>query len=52
MSDGWFGAGIDEYIRLRLKASLAPTYVYLFDHKGAASFTEIFEGGREDYYGM
>lgn len=57
MSDGWFVAGIDEYIRLRLKSfkatpkNVAPTYVYLFEHKGAASFSELFKGGREKFYG-
>lgn len=57
MSDGWFIAGIDEYIRLRLKSykaapnTVAPTYVYLFEHKGAASFSELFKGGREMFYG-
>ncbi|XP_055911613.1 venom carboxylesterase-6 [Eupeodes corollae] len=58
ITDGWFTAGLDEYLRLRVdalskdKTSVGPTYVYLFDHKGAASFTEIFEGGKEDYYGV
>ncbi|XP_030378452.1 venom carboxylesterase-6 isoform X2 [Scaptodrosophila lebanonensis] len=51
ISDGWFIAGIDEYLRLRMAAGKAPTYVYLFDHKGAASFSEIFKGGHDDYYG-
>ncbi|KAH8289553.1 hypothetical protein KR054_007143 [Drosophila jambulina] len=54
ISDGWFVAGIDEYMRLRLNqkdAAVAPTYVYLFDHKGAASFSEIFKGERNEFYG-
>ncbi|XP_017045883.1 venom carboxylesterase-6 [Drosophila ficusphila] len=52
ISDGWFVAGIDEYLRLRMsQEGVAPTYVYLFDHKGAASFTEIFKGGRNEFYG-
>nr|XP_016942030.1 venom carboxylesterase-6 [Drosophila suzukii] len=52
ISDGWFVAGIDEYLRLRVsQEGVAPTYVYLFDHKGAASFTEIFKGGRNEFYG-
>lgn len=57
MTDGWFTGGLDEYLRLRLdalaskKTPVGSTYVYQFDHKGAASFTEIFEGGKEDYYG-
>ncbi|SPP78197.1 venom carboxylesterase-6 [Drosophila guanche] len=51
ISDGWFVAGIDEYLRLRLSQSGGPTYVYLFDHKGAASFSEIFKGERNEFYG-
>ncbi|XP_075154385.1 venom carboxylesterase-6 [Haematobia irritans] len=57
ISDGWFVAGIDEYIRLRMNnykehdKKVGPTYVYLFQHKGAASFSELFKGGREDFYG-
>lgn len=56
-TDGWFFAGIDEYLRIRLlggskqTSKPGPTYVYLFSHKGQASFTEIFEGGRENFYG-
>ncbi|GAB0091519.1 Carboxylic ester hydrolase [Sergentomyia squamirostris] len=55
-SDGWFVAGFDEYLRIRLtksdRKSVGPTFVYLFAHKGSASFTEIFKGGREKYYGV
>ncbi|XP_002011173.3 venom carboxylesterase-6 [Drosophila mojavensis] len=52
ISDGWFVAGVDEYLQLRLDdQQLAPTYVYLFDHKGAASFSEIFKGARNEFYG-
>lgn len=52
-TDGWFLAGMDEYTAKRLAQGSAagPTYVYLFAHKGEASFTEIFEGGREEFYG-
>lgn len=48
---------MDEYLRIRLlggnkrTAKPGPTYVYLFSHKGQASFTEIFHGGRESFYG-
>jgi carboxylesterase type B len=49
-------AGMDEYLKIRLnkgaKGKVGPTYVYYFNHKGAASFTEIFKGGRENYYGV
>lgn len=44
-------AGVDEYLQLRLDDQLAPTYVYLFDHKGAASFSEIFKGAHNEFYG-
>lgn len=51
-TDGWFLGAMDWYLRLRLsQKSAAPTYVYLFTHKGSASFTEIFHGGREAYHG-
>lgn len=30
---------------------MPPFYVYLFEHRGPASFSELFKGGREDYYG-
>lgn len=57
-SDAWFLAGMDEYLRIRLTKSntvagnVGPTYVYLFAQRTAASFTEIFEGGKEKYYGV
>nr|XP_029723886.1 venom carboxylesterase-6-like [Aedes albopictus] len=56
-SDAWFLAGMDEYLRIRLTKSntlgtVGPTYVYLFAQRTAASFTEIFEGGKENYYGV
>lgn len=55
-SDAWFVAGFDEYLRIRLTKSkgkrVGSTFVYLFAHKGSASFTEIFKGGRENYYGV
>lgn len=51
-TDGWFLQGMDLYLQERLsQANAAPTYVYLFTHHGAASFTEIFQGGRENFYG-
>ncbi|XP_039430550.1 venom carboxylesterase-6 [Culex pipiens pallens] len=55
-SDAWFLAGMDEYLRIRLeggrKTPVGPTFVYLFAQRTAASFTEIFEGGKENYYGV
>lgn len=51
-TDGWFLEAMDQYLELRLEhKKRAPTYVYLFTHKAAASFTEIFKGGRENYWG-
>lgn len=45
--------GLDLYLRQRLTHSKsAPTFVYLYSHKGPASFTEIFGGERETYYGV
>ncbi|XP_053697726.1 juvenile hormone esterase [Sabethes cyaneus] len=55
-TDAWFLAGMDEYLHIRLrgdqKRTVGPTFVYLFAQKTAASFTEIFEGGKENYYGV
>lgn len=51
-TDGWFLEAMDQYLELRLShKNIAATYVYLFTHKGSASFTEIFEGGQENYWG-
>lgn len=56
VTDGWFWHGIENYLRIRLEKSdqskVGPTFVYLFNHKAAASFTELFKGGREKYYGV
>lgn len=56
---------MDEYLKIRLSSHAinvdgtrpstmvaGPTYVYLFAHKGESSFTEIFKGGPEEYYGV
>uniref|UniRef100_A0AAG5D402 Carboxylic ester hydrolase n=1 Tax=Anopheles atroparvus TaxID=41427 RepID=A0AAG5D402_ANOAO len=54
-SDAWFLAGLDEYLRIRLRVNsktVGPTYVYMFAQKASSSFTEIFEGGHENYYGV
>lgn len=44
---------MDEYLvnRLAQGDAAGPTYVYLFAHRGAASFTEIFLGGSDSDYG-
>lgn len=55
-SDSWFFAGIDEYVKRRIEYQVndfsTKTYVYMLAQKGAASFTEIFEAGTEEYYGI
>lgn len=51
-TDGWFFHAMIDYIKLRFaNERRADTFVYLFTHKGACSFTEIFKGGAENYYG-
>lgn len=55
-SDGWFYAGFNEYLKLRFtgqnfSANAAPTFVYLFAHKGESSLTEYFGGDKETFYG-
>lgn len=40
-------------MRIRLANKRAgPTFVYLFAHKGQASFSEIFKGDPETFYGV
>ncbi|XP_049311515.1 juvenile hormone esterase-like [Bactrocera dorsalis] len=55
-SDGWFIAGIDEYIKQRVEAQnsnrLPPFYVYLFEHRSPASFSELFGADPEDFFGV
>ena len=51
-TDGWFFHAMIDYLKLRFTdEKRAETFVYLFTHKGACSFTEIFKGGSEAYYG-
>ncbi|XP_031636223.1 venom carboxylesterase-6-like [Contarinia nasturtii] len=51
--DGWFLDAMDSYLRMRLShRDAAPTYVYLLTHKASASFTEIFNGDPETFYGV
>lgn len=51
-TDNWFFLGMVDYLKLRLmNEQRAATFVYLFTHKGSCSFTEIFKGGSESYYG-
>lgn len=51
-SDGWFVNGFIDYLHQRLKSNNQDnTYVYLFSHKGSISFSEVFGGDPEKYYG-
>lgn len=39
---------MDLYLQKRISNEKSgPTYVYLFAHRGSASFTEIFKGGEQ-----
>jgi carboxylesterase type B len=51
-TDAWFFHAMVDYLKLRFSDERrAATYVYLFSHKGAASFSEVFKAGSEAYYG-
>lgn len=50
-TDAWFGSAMYDYLRFRFANEHANTFVYLFTHKGATSFSEIFKAGSETYYG-
>lgn len=51
-TDGWFFHAMVDYLKLRFSNEQRNnTYVYLFTHKGASSFSEIFKAGSEEYYG-
>lgn len=51
-TDGWFFHAMIDYLKIRFAdENRANTFVYLFTHKGSCSFTEIFKGGAESYYG-
>lgn len=51
-TDGWFFSAMIEYLKIRFTdPAHADTFVYLFTHKGSCSFTEIFKGGAESYWG-
>lgn len=43
---------MNDYLRLRLaNKDASPTYVYLLTHKGTASYSAIFKGDPDKYYG-
>ena len=51
-TDRWFFHPMVDNLKLRFaNEQLAETFVYLFTHKGACSFTEVFKGGAEIFYG-
>lgn len=50
-TDAWFLTALDESVRLHLKHSQAPTYVYYFAHRGVASFSQVF-GDPSSNYGV
>nr|AXB38858.1 juvenile hormone esterase [Sitodiplosis mosellana] len=53
ISDGWFLGAMDSYLQMRLAHDDASsTYVYLLTHKATASFSELFNGGPETFYGV
>lgn len=50
--DAWFFFGMDAYLQVRLAdLDVSPTYVYLLTHRGSASFTVLFNGDPDKYYG-
>lgn len=51
--DEWYVSAMDQYLRMRLSHKEASsTYVYLLTHKGSASYTAIYHGDPDIYYGM
>lgn len=43
---------MDAYLQVRLAdLDVSPTYVYLLTHRGSASFTVLFNGDPDKYYG-
>ena len=51
-TDGFFLSGMVDSLAYRLRDNNRDnTFVYLFTHKGAASFSEVFNGGREKFHG-
>lgn len=50
-TDGWFMSAMMDYLKIRFSNEHKNTFVYYFNHQGAASFSEIFKAGSETYYG-
>ncbi|KAG5668733.1 hypothetical protein PVAND_016660 [Polypedilum vanderplanki] len=50
-TDGLLGGMFDNLAYRLRNNNRDNTFVYLFTHKGAASYSELFKGGREKFYG-
>lgn len=51
-SEGWMVNGFIDNLQQRLEGNNRDnTYVYLFSHKGSISFSEIWGGNREKFFG-
>lgn len=52
LSDGFFLTGVENFLQHRLQESLSSnTYLYLFNHKGESSFSELFLNDHESEHG-
>ncbi|XP_055700201.1 juvenile hormone esterase-like [Phlebotomus papatasi] len=53
LSDGFFLTGVENFLQQRLQESLSSnTYLYLFNHKGESSFSELFLNDHESEHGV
>lgn len=48
-TDSWFLTGLDDAVRLHLKHSSAPVYIYLYGYRGSESFSFVFGDPDHDY---
>lgn len=49
--DGWFTHAADTLLRKRMSNDAAPTYHYLFTHRGSATGSVAFGGDANTWYG-
>lgn len=49
--DGWFSVAADALLRKRMTQDAAPTYYYIFTHKGTTSNSVLFGGDPDTWYG-
>lgn len=49
--DGWFTHAADTLLRQRMANDAAPTYHYLFTHKGSSTGSVLFGGDANTWYG-